>query len=83
MTPKRPWCVRCRSWAEYLGVACPVHWWDLSDETRAAITANVRERHPRGGRVTRVTEQMWVTARSNARSEWAAVERELAKEGAA
>lgn len=81
--PKRPWCVRCSnrgtpSWAEYHGVVCAVHWWDLSDETRARIVENIRKLHPRGGRVRSVTRQMWVTARSDARAEWAAVEAELA-----
>jgi|GEM_PF-4092190 hypothetical protein len=53
--PTRPWCLPCRErdgsdWC----------WGVLSDADQAAMTQAVRELHPRGGRVTRVTEQIWV-----------------------
>jgi hypothetical protein len=84
---QRPWCVRCRqedgseAWAAMLGVACEWHWGILSPESQTALRAEILKKHPRGGRVSMVTEQLWVIARAEGvRGEWVAFrKRELAE----
>lgn len=76
---QRPWCVRCRqedgseAWAAVLGVACEWHWGVLSPKAQAELKAEVLEKHPHGGRVTMVTEQLWVISQAGSvRREWVA-----------
>ena len=67
---RRPWCLPCREadgsrvWASALGVACEWHWGILNDDDQRALETAVRERHPKGGRVASVIEQIWVVRRT-------------------
>jgi hypothetical protein len=76
---QRPWCVRCRqedgseAWAAILGVVCEWHWGVLSLDAQVSLAAEVLRKHPRGGRVTMVTEQLWIVAQADGvRGEWVA-----------
>ena len=76
----RPWCLPCREadgsrvWASALGVACEWHFGILSEQEQAELTAAVRRRHPRGGRVNTVLGQIW-TVRHDLRQSGSTVER--------
>jgi hypothetical protein len=62
----RPWCFPCtrldgsQVWAMHLGIACDWHWGILSVNDQEAMRAAVLARHPRGGRVRTVIEQLVV-----------------------
>jgi hypothetical protein len=63
---QRPWCLPCRDldgsqvWAMHLGVACDWHWSILSEDDQFALAEAVSRRHPRGGSIRTVIEQIWV-----------------------
>ena len=68
----RPWCFACRAedcrcWAQHLGMVCDWHWGILSESDQEALREAVRRRHPRGGRVHNVIEQL-VIVRMDLRS---------------
>jgi hypothetical protein len=65
----RPWCFPCRTslgdrnsaaMGPGLGVACDFHWEMLSRRDQESLRAAVLARHPRGGRVVTVNEQVWI-----------------------
>lgn len=61
----RPWCLPCaelgtRVSATEYGVCCEWHLGILAAADREALRLAVLEKHPRGGKVTRVIEQIWV-----------------------
>lgn len=64
--PPRPWCFPCwslegrRVAAQHLGLACEWHWGILSDSEREDARGAVAKKHPRGGGLRHVHEQMWV-----------------------
>ena len=64
--PLRPWCLPCveaygrRQGAPNLGIACDWHWGILSPADQEAMRLAVLERHPQGGKVRRVIDQIWV-----------------------
>lgn len=87
----RPWCLPCaelgtRVPATEYGIACEWHVGILSDRDREALRLAVLDRHPRGGRVKKVIEQIWVlrvtlrqgsTGRNNVEAIWQADAEEM------
>lgn len=64
-SPPRPWCMPCgemgsRVTATEYGLCCEWHLGILSDVDREAVRLAVLERHPRGGRIRRSIDQLWV-----------------------
>jgi hypothetical protein len=89
--PPRPWCFPCyahdgsRVFAAHLGLACEWHWGILSASEQEDARRAVAVKHPRGGALRSVIEQIFVVRRdlrenSTVEQTWAAEFRDLEAE---